>query len=51
MRGAYFSSHRNASRVSGVKFTGLDDEAYIWMGHDEESTAEIPKLLVPPFRP
>lgn len=43
--GTYASAQYTASRIAGAKFVGFDRGGHVWVGHDDEVMAEIPKLL------
>ena len=49
--GTYASAQYTASRIAGAKFIGFEQGGHTWVGHDDEVTAEIVKLLAPPVMP
>jgi 2-hydroxy-6-oxonona-2,4-dienedioate hydrolase len=49
--GTFASAQYTASRIAGARFIGFDNGGHTWVGHDDEVSAEIVKLLVPPTRP
>jgi 2-hydroxy-6-oxonona-2,4-dienedioate hydrolase len=49
--GTYASAEYSASRIAGAKFIGFNRGGHTWVGHDDEVTAQIVKLLVPTVRP